>query len=157
MSGGSAKAVKKIRSWNGLKEGAPVDKAIINYWNKKMGMHAKSKTTPWCQITISSLFLQTSSVKGKYYKGAGCTQSMKAYKSAKRFKKRGVKPSVSWQVFYNFKNPKSTTRSTHTGLIIAISGKYITVQEGNKSNKCATRKVAYNSKYIVGFGVPNYK
>lgn len=156
MSGGASKAVAKAKSWNGLKEGAPVDKAIINAWNKKMHMHAKSKTTPWCEIFMSSLFIQTASVKGSYYKGAGCTQALRWYKSHKRFKKRGVKPSVGWQVLYNFKD-KSTSKSTHTGIIISVSGSYITVQEGNKNNKCARRKISYKSTSIVGFGVPNYK
>ena len=149
--------VKKAKSWNGLKEGAPVDTAIINPWNKKFHHNAKSKTTPWCQITFVSDAIQTKCLKGKFYAGAGCTQAMKWYKNKRRFKKRGTKVKVSWQVFYNFKNPKSTTRSTHTGIVVATNGHYIIVQEGNKANKCAQRKILYNSKYIVGFGIPNYK
>lgn len=156
MAGGCAKAVAKAKSWNGLKEGAPVDKAIISAWNKKMHMHAKSKSTPWCEIFVSSCFIQTSCIKGAYYKGAGCTQALNFYKKHKRFKKRGVKPSVGWQVMYNFKD-KSTSKSTHTGLVISVSGKYMTVQEGNKNNKCARRRIAWSSSSIVGFGLPKYK
>ena len=149
--------VKKAKSWNGLKEGAPVDKAIMAAWNKAVHRNAKSKTTPWCEITISSDFIQTKCIKGSYYCGAGCTQAMKWYKNKRRFKKRGTKVKVSWQVFYNFKNPKSTTRSTHTGIVVATNGKYIIVQEGNHKNKCARRTILYNSKYIVGFDIPCYK
>ena len=149
--------VKKAKSWNGLKEGAPVDKAIMAAWNKAVHRHAKSRTTPWCQITFVSDAIQTKCLKGKFYSGAGCTQAMKWYKNKRRFKKRGTKVKVSWQVFYNFKNPKSTTRSTHTGIVVATNGKYIIVQEGNHKNKCARRTILYNSKYIVGFGIPYYK
>ena len=157
MSGGSTKAVKKVRSWNGYSEkNGKAQKYIMKPYNTLTKRKLNVKSTPWCQITVVSDFYQTKSVS-KYTTTAGCTQALKWFKNKKRFKKRGTKPKTWWQVMYNFKNPKSTTRSTHTGIIVAISGNYITVQEGNKSNKCATRKVAYNNKYIVGFGVPYYK
>ena len=75
MSKGSAAAIKKIKSWVGLKEGPAVDKAIINPWNKVMKRNCKSKTTPWCAITAASCFIQIGklAVTG-YSKSAGCKQ-----------------------------------------------------------------------------------
>ena len=70
----ASQARLKFKSWNGLKEGAPVDKAIVNPWNKKTGMHAKSKTTPWCAISTASCLLQIG-VK-KLSTSAGCTFSL---------------------------------------------------------------------------------
>lgn len=156
MASGASSAVKLIKSWKGYSESdGRAQKYIMKPYNKLTKRSLNVKTTPWCQITIVSCLYQAKCVKS-YSKTSGCTQQLKWYKSHKRFKKRGVKPSVGWQVMYNFKDT-STTKSTHTGLIIAVSGSYITVMEGNKSNKVAIRKIKYTSKYIVGFGLPYYK
>ena len=161
MSVGSTSAVKKVKSWHGYSESVKdgrAQKYIMKPYNKLTGRKLNVRTTAWCQITTVSDFYQTKSVT-KYTTTAGCTQCLKWYKNKKRFKKRGVKPSAGWQVMYNFKNPKSTTRSTHTGLVIAVNGTKIKVEEGNAGSpgQVKTRTIAYNSKYIVGFGVPYYK
>lgn len=151
-----AAAAKKFKSWNGYSESnGKAQTYIMKPYNKLTGRKLNVKTTPWCQIAVVSCFYQCKTVK-KYSTTSGCTQQLKWYKSRKRFKKRGTKPSVGWQVMYNFKD-SSTTKSTHTGLVISVSGSYCTVIEGNKSNKVGTRKIKWNSKSIVGFGVPYYK
>ena len=153
----ASQARTKFKSWNGLKEGPAVDKAIINPWNKKTGRKCKSKNTPWCAISTASDLLQIG-VKA-LSTSAGCTQQLKWYKSKKRFRKRGSVPKVGDLVFYNFKN-SSTSKSTHTGMVTSVNYKkkrYIYVIEGNKSNKVGYRHIAYTSKSIVGFGVPCYK
>ena len=160
MSGGATLAANKIQSWNGYSEtNGKAQKYIMKPYNKLTGRNLNVKTTAWCQITVVSDFYQTKSVT-RYSTTAGCTQDMKWYKNKRRFKKRGTKPKLGWKVFYNFKNPKSTTRSTHTGLVIGHKGTTkIIVKEGNAGNpgEVKSRVIAYNSKYIVGFGVPYYK
>lgn len=157
MAGGATKAANKIQSWSGYSEkNGKAQKYIVRPYNKLTGRKLTVKT-PWCQITTVSDFYQTKSVS-RYTTTAGCTQAMKWFKNKKRFKKRGVKPTLGWQVFYNFKNPKSTTRSTHTGLVIGHKGtNKIIVKEGNAGDQVKSRTIAYDSKYIVGFGVPYYK
>lgn len=87
----ASQARAKFKSWNGLKEGPAVDKAIIKPWAKKTGRKgAKSKTLPWCAIACSSCLLQVKI--SKQCLSAGCTQQMKWYKARKRWKKKGVKP-----------------------------------------------------------------
>ncbi len=163
MAGGATLAANKIQSWNGYSEAVKdgrAQKYIMKPYctlTKRKGLNVR--TTPWCQITVVSDFYQTKRAK-KHTTTAGCTQAMKWYKNKKRFKKRGVKPTLGWQVFYNFKNPSSTTKSTHTGLVIGHKGtNKIIVKEGNAGSPghVKSRTIAYNSKYIVGFGVPYYK
>lgn len=155
-AGPAAPAVKLIKSWlNYSESNGKAQTYIMKPYNKLTGRSLNVKTTPWCQITIVSCLYQSKCAK-TYSKTAGCTQQLNWYRSHKRFKKRGVKPAVGWQVMYNFKD-SSTSKSTHAGLIVAKSGSYITVIEGNKANKVGARKIKYNSKYIVGFGLPYYK
>lgn len=153
----ASQARTKFKSWNGLKEGPQVDKAIVNPWNKRMGRSVKSKTTPWCAIACASCLLQ---IGVKYLSlSAACTTQLKYYKKKKRFKARGSTPAVGDLVFYNFKD-KSTSKSTHMGMVTSVNYKkkgYIYVIEGNKSNKVGYRHISYKSSSIVGFGKPYYK
>lgn len=145
-----------FKSWNGYSESnGKAQKYIMKPYNKISGRSLNVKTTPWCQISVVSCLYQAG-VK-KYYITAGCTQAMNWYKKKGRFKKRGVTPQVGWQVFYNFKD-SSTSKSTHTGLVTSVNTKtgYMYVIEGNKSNKVGYRHIKYNSKSIVGFGLPYY-
>lgn len=154
----ASQARTKFKSWNGYSESnGKAQKYIVSPWNKKVGRKVNCKTTPWCAISTASDLLQVG-VKA-LSTSAGCTQQMKWYKSKKRFRKRGAVPKVGDLVFYNFKN-SSTLISTHTGMVTSVNYKkkgYIYVIEGNKGNKVGYRHIAYNSKSIVGFGVPCYK
>lgn len=152
MPGTAADARNLFRSWRGYSEtNGKAQTYIVRPWNKWTGRSVSCKTTPWCQIAVSSCLHQ---VKVTTPKTSGCTQALAWYKSKKRYLKRGHKPAIGYQVFYNF---KGGTKPTHTGLVYSVSGKYMTVYEGNKKNAVGARKILYNSKYVIGFGVPPYK
>lgn len=152
MSTGSVAAIKKIKSWKGLKEGPAVDKAIINPWNKVMKRSVKSKTTPWCSITVASCFIQIgkSAVTG-YSKSAGCKQQKAYYVKYKRFIKKGQRPAAGYVIFLN--------DCKHEGLVTSTSangsGKYVAGNTSNMVKECSFNwKTAKN---VVGYGKPNYK
>lgn len=153
MAGTSAQARAKIKSWLGYSESnGKADKYIVKPWGRWTGnTKASSKKNPWCQITVSQCL---HSVKVSTSASAGCSQAQKWYRSRKRLKKRGVKPSPGWQVFYDF---KGNGKPTHTGLVYSVSGKYMTVIEGNNKNAVRARKILYTSKSVLSFGVPPYK
>lgn len=153
MAGTAAQARAKIKSWLGYSESnGKADKYIVKPWGKWTGnTKASSKKNPWCQITVSECL---HSVKVSTSPSAGCYQAQKWYSSRKRLKKRGVKPSPGWQVFYDF---KGNGKPTHTGLVYSVSGKYMTVIEGNNKNAVRARKILYTSKSVLSFGVPPYK
>lgn len=151
MAGTSAQVRAKAHSWLGYGEAnGKAQKYIIRPWNRWVHRSVNCKTTPWCQIFMSSLLHQCSVSTSA---SAGCYQAMKWYKARKRWKSRGVKPSAAWQVFYDF---KGKGKPTHTGIVYSISGSYITCIEGNKSNTTGKRKIRYDSKSILGFGIPKY-
>ena len=157
MSTGSANMISKAKSFLGDSESnGRAQKDIMRPYNKLTGRSLNVKTCPWCQIFIVSCEYQSKSVKAGYCKSSGCLQALNWYKKKKRYKKRGVMPSLAWQVFYDF---KGKGKPTHTGLIVKVnkSKKTITVIEGNKSNKVAYRTISISSKYILGYGLPYYK
>lgn len=157
MADGTVKtATSLFKSWKGLNETtkhAQTQKKIINPYNKISGRHLDCKTTPWCQIAVVSCLYQAG--LKKYYVTAGCKQAMNWFKKKKRWKSKSTKPSVGWQVFYDFKGKGNPT---HTGLVVAVSGNKVTVYEGNKSNAVGARTFNYKSyaKYLVGWGLPYY-
>ena len=157
MSTGSANMISKAKSFLGASESNGKAQArVLRPYNKLTGRSLNVKTCPWCQIFIVSCEYQSKSVKAGYCKSSGCLQALNWYKKKKRYKKRGVTPSLAWQVLYDF---KGKGKPTHTGLIVKVnkSKKTITVIEGNKSNKVAYRTISWNSKYILGYGLPYYK
>lgn len=152
MSTGSAAAIKKIKSWKGLKEGPAVDKAIINPWNKVMKRSVKSKITPWCAITVASCFIQAgkSAVTG-YSKSAGCKQQKAYYVKYKRFIKKGQRPAAGYVIFLN--------DCKHEGIVTSTSAngrsKYVAGNTSNMVKECSFNwKTAKN---VVGYGKPKYK
>lgn len=165
MAGTANDARLKAKSWAGLVEGPPVDKAIMNPYCKVTGRKGlKSKLVAWCMIMCIMALILSGVPSSKVYKSSGCTQQLKWFKKKKRFKARGVTPKVGWIVFYNFKNSK-TTISTHAGIVTSVNYKkkgYMYVCEGNKKLKngkdgVGYRHINFKSKYIVGFGIPYYK
>lgn len=164
-NGTEAEARKLFKSWNGIKEGAECDKKIISAWNKRTGRSVKSKTTPWCAISVASCLIQagvtTGTSKNSAGISAGCTQQMNFYKSKKRWKSKTTKPQAGWIVYYNFKGGTST--ATHCGMVTSTDYKkkgYMYVIEGNKDDKVGYRHCRYGKnvyKYVLGYGVPYYK
>ena len=154
-NGTVSEAVALFKSWKGLNETtkhAQTQKKIINPYNKISGRKLDCKTTPWCQIAVVSCLYQAG--LKKYYVTAGCKQAVSWYKNKKRWKSKSTKPQVGWQIFYDFKGKGNPT---HTGLVIAVSGNTVTVEEGNKSNAVGPRKFNYKTyKYIYGYGQPYY-
>ena len=164
-NGTEAEARKLFKSWNGIKEGAECDKKIISAWNKRQGRSVKSKSTPWCAISVASCLIQsgvsTGTAKGSAGISAGCTQQMNFYKQKKRWKSKTTKPQAGWIVYYNFKGGTST--ATHCGMVTSVDYKkkgYMYVIEGNKNDKVGYRHCRYGKnvyKYVLGYGVPYYK
>lgn len=164
-NGTEAEARKLFKSWNGIKEGAECDKKIISAWNKRTGRSVKSKTTPWCAISVASCLIQagvtTGTSKNSAGISAGCTQQMNFYKSKKRWKSKTTKPQPGWIVYYNFKGGTST--ATHCGMVTSTDYKkkgFMYVIEGNKNDKVGYRHCRYGKnvyKYVLGYGVPYYK
>lgn len=58
-------------------------------------------------------------------------------------------------IFYSSKYTPND--STHVGIVTNVSGNAVSTIEGNASNKVARRSYSVASKYIIGYGVPEYE
>lgn len=64
----------------------------------------------------------------------------------------GIKPGDV--VFFDWSGSRSISRIDHVGIVERVSGGIVYTIEGNSADVC--RRVARDSKYIVGYGRPKY-
>lgn len=154
MSTGSAAAVKKIKSWVGLKEGPEVDRVILKTYNDYFGTHRKSKTWPWCAATIASLLMQLGKLVSGYSRSGACKTQRAYYKKYKRWIEAGVRPAAGDIIFLSG-HEGLVTSTSYTGTSYYVSG--------NSLNKVRTSKFNWkkaktaSGKKILGYGRPKYK
>lgn len=154
MSKGSSAAVKKIKSWVGLKEGPEVDRVILKTYNNYFGCHRKSKTWPWCAATIASLLMQLGKLVSGYSRSGACKTQRAYYKKYKRWITTGNRPQAGDIIFL----------SGHEGLVTSTSNTGTSYYvSGNSLNKVRTSKFNWkkgttaSGKKILGYGRPKYK
>lgn len=130
--------------------------------------NGKKNGYSWCDVFVDWCFITTFGLETgmallcQPYKGlgAGCTYSMRYYKSKNRFYTSGPKPGD--QIFFTSDGGKT---SSHTGLVVKVDGSKVYTIEGNTSstagvvaNGGCVREKSYSLTYskILGYGRPNY-
>lgn len=154
MSKGSTAAVKKIKSWVGLKEGPQVDRVILKTYNNYFGCHRKSKTWPWCAATIASLLMQLGKLVSGYSRSGACKTQRAYYKKYKRWIPTGNRPQAGDIIFLSG-HEGLVTSTSYTGVSYYVSGNSLNKVRTSKFN-WKTRKTA-SGKKILGYGRPKYK
>ena len=154
MSKGSTAAIRKIKSWVGLKEGPKVDRVILKTYNDYFGTHRKSKTWPWCAATIASLLMQLGKLVTGYSRSGACKTQRAYYKKYKRWIPTGNRPQAGDIIFLSG-HEGLVTSTSYTGASYYVSG--------NSLNKVRTSKFNWkkgttaSGKKILGYGRPKYK
>ena len=154
MSTGSAAAIKKIKSWLGLKEGPEVDRIILKIYNDYFGCHRKSKTWPWCAATIASLLMQLGKLVSGYSRSGSCKTQRAYYKKYKRWIPPGQRPQAGDIIFITG-HEGLVTSTSYTGTAYFVSG--------NSLNAVRTSKFDWKKaktsggKKVLGYGRPKYK
>ena len=82
--------------------------------------------------------------------GAGCTYSLRYYRSKGQFYTNGPKPGD--QIFFG----TSLDNSTHTGIVEKVDGSTVYTIEGNSSDQVIRRSYPLTSGRILGYGRPAY-
>ena len=154
MSKGSSAAIKKIRSWVGLKEGPEVDRVILKTYNDYFGTYRKSKSWPWCAATIASLLMQLGLLVSGYSRSGACKTQREYYKKNKRWIPAGTRPEAGDIIFLSG-HEGLVTSTSYTGAAYYVSG--------NSGNAVRTSKFNWkkaktaSGKKILGYGRPKYK
>ena len=154
--------IKLAQSWIGKKESDGSFKTIIDIYNshKPLARGYKVKyTDEWCATTISALAIELNA-----------TDIIPTECSCQKFidlcKTKGIwtendayVPKAGDIILYDWDDSgkgDNTGWADHIGIVEKISGKTITVIEGNMGQKVDRRTIKVNAKCIRGYASPKY-
>lgn len=158
----ASKVVEQAKAWIGCKEANGTHKPIIDLYNahKPLARGYKVKyTDEWCATFVSANFIKLGYTK-IFPTECSCSKMIALCKSMGIWEERdSVTPKPGDVIFYDWEdNGKgdNTGAPNHVGIVEKVSGKTITVIEGNYGEAVKRRSIAVNGKYIRGYGVPKY-
>lgn len=162
MSKLASKVVAQAQAWVGKKESDGSFKTIIDTYNSQKPLPRGYKvkyTDEWCATFVSAIAVKlgyTDIIPTE----CGCDKMIALMKSKGIWKESDSRtPKAGDIIFYDWDDSGSgdnTGSADHVGIVEKVSGKTITVIEGNKSQAVGRRTIAVNGRYIRGYGVPKY-
>lgn len=160
-----AKVVATAVAWLGRKESDGSHREIIDIYNahKPLAVGYRVKyTDAWCSTYASAVAIKAG-LTDIIPTECGCERHINLFKKMGRWVENDAyTPAPGDYVFYNWDDGDNyattdmTASADHVGIVTAVSGKNVTVIEGNKGNAVAYRTIKVNGKYIRGYGVPDY-
>ena len=162
MSKTASEILKVAKSWIGKNEADGSFKYIIDLYNshKPLARDYKVKyTDEWCATTISALSIHcgyTDIIPTE----CGCQRMIELFdKMGCWIEDENRVPNPGDIIFYDWEDTgkgDDTGWADHVGIVEKVSGKTITLIEGNRNNAVARRTLMVNGKYIRGYAVPKY-
>lgn len=145
----AARLVKIATEEIGYREGANNDTKYGEWYNLNY--------EPWCAMFVSWCANQAGIGTDIIPKYCGCTAGRKWFidKGLYQARESEYLPKAGDIVFYR-DTDETADISTHTGIVYACDGTRVYTIEGNTSDMCAKRSYLLTSKYILGYGTPNY-
>ena len=162
MSKLASRVVAQAKSWIGKKESDGSFKTIIDTYNSHKPLargYAVKYTDEWCATFVSAVAIKlgyTDIIPTE----CSCDRMIALMKSKGIWNESDSRtPKAGDIIFYDWDDSGSgnnTGSADHVGIVEKVSGKTITVIEGNKSQAVGRRTIAVNGRYIRGYGVPKY-
>lgn len=156
------KVVSIINSWIGKKESDGSHKSIIDLYNSHKPLargYAVKYTDAWCATTVSAVAIEAG-LTDIIPTECGCNQFIElAKKMGIWVEDDAYTPQIADMILYDWDDNgvgDNTGSADHIGIVTAVSGKNLTITEGNMSNAVGTRKITVNAKYIRGYVTPKY-
>jgi hypothetical protein len=154
--------VKQAQEWIGKKESNGSFKVIIDTYNavKPLPRGYKVKyTDEWCATFASALAIKCDALD-IIPRECSCAKMIELAKSMGIWQEKDdYVPSPGDYLLYDWEdNGKGDNkgRADHIGIVEKVSGKTITIIEGNYSRSVKRRTKKVNDKYIRGYIVPKY-
>jgi hypothetical protein len=155
--------VKQAIAWLGYSESNYYYKKIIDIYNLHKPLprgYAVKYSDEWCATFVSAVAIMTGATNIIPVE-CSCNYMIAGFKSLCRWiENDAYTPKAGDIIFYDWQDSgkgDNTGSSDHVGIVERVCGGYITVIEGNKNEVVARRVIKINSKFIRGFGVPDYK
>ena len=157
--------VNIMQGWLGWSEANGKYKAIIDLYNtqKPLPVGYKVKyTDEWCAATVTAAGMQAG-LSDIIFGECSCSRMVALYQKAGRWMEDDAyKPQIGDIVMYrwddgaNYAATDNTSAPNHVGVVAAVNGSIMTIIEGNKGEKVATRSLFVNGRYIRGYCLPDY-
>lgn len=134
------------------------DDKYIKYYNKTGGM-SFAMNAAWCAIFVTWCKAMAGIGKDVIPHFASCDLGKEWFMKRGLWKysaayKSGYVPKRGDIIFFSSKYTPDD--ATHVGIVTNVSGGAVSTVEGNTSDKVARRSYALSSKYIIGYGTPDY-
>lgn len=154
--------VAQAKAWIGCKESDGSHKQIIDTYNshKPLARGYKVKYTDhWCATYVSAVAIKcgyTAIIPTE----CSCSKMIELFKKMNAWQENDAYvPSPGDIIFYDWDDNGAGDNkgaSDHVGIVEKVVGTKITIIEGNYSESVKRRVIGVNSRYIRGYGVPNY-
>lgn len=159
----ASEIIKLAQSWIGKNEKDGSHKSIIDIYNSHKPLarnYAVTYNDWWCATFISALAIKlgcTDIIPTE----CGCGEMIKLCQALGIWVENDAHtPKAGDIIFYDWQDSgKGDNKGwpDHVGLVEKVSGKTITVIEGNVNDAVERRTVAVNEKGIRGYAVPKYE
>ncbi|WP_299052451.1 glucosaminidase domain-containing protein [uncultured Eubacterium sp.] len=150
-----------MRSWIGYSEVNGKHKQIIDLYNSHKPLargYAVKYSDEWCDTTVSAAAIKAG-VVDLIGTECGCEQHVKIFQSMGIWMEDGtITPIPGDIILYNWDDATQPNDgySDHIGYVESVSGRTITLIEGNKNEAVARREIPVGWGYIRGYARPKY-
>lgn len=153
--------IKVMRGWLGYSEANGKFREIIDLYNSVKPLprgYAVKYTDEWCDTCVSAAGIKAgcSDLIGRE---CGCEKHVEIFKSKGIWIEDGtITPKPGDIILYNWDSSRQPNNggSDHIGIVESVSGKTISVIEGNKGEAVARRSIPVGWGYIRGYARPKY-
>ena len=131
---------------------------VYNSQNKLPRKYALKPSDPWCAATISVIGIMLG-ISHIILPEVGCSPMIEAYRKVGRWEERDdYVPAIGDIIMYDWEAKKGecTGAPDHVGMVVNISGKTLTILEGNYEDQCQTRDICVEYIKCRGYCLPDY-
>lgn len=155
------KICAQARSWLGLHESGSYQPILdcYNAYARTHGLYVMTKADPWCAMFVSAVAIKCG-VESILPPEVSCGRMIALFQRLGEWEENDAYcPKPGDVIFYDWQDSGSGDNkgeSDHVGIVVGVSGRTISVIEGNCSDavRMTTRQV--NGRYIRGYGLPDY-
>ena len=154
--------VDRAKSWAGRKEADGSHREIIDVYNSIDPLPRGYRMTysdPWCAAFVSAC-AQVLGLTKTVFPECGCIPMINLYKQHGRWMEDDAyRPQPGDVIFYDWEDSgvgDNVGASDHVGLVTGVDGGVISIIEGNCGNAVQYTARKINSRYIRGYGLPDY-
>lgn len=150
------------RAWLGRREADGSHREIIDVYNGILPLPRGYRMTygdAWCAAFVSAVGAKAG-LGALLYPECACEPMIALYRKAGRWEEQDCAiPRPGDVIFYDWEDAgvgDCRGASDHVGIVLELNGDVITVVEGNKSDAVGLRKLHVDSRFIRGYGKPDY-